>query len=78
MKVIVELILFYLLYKFIFDFLVPIYHTTKQVKQKVNEMQQHMNEQAGRQQQANQYTSANRPSSPKPKSDDYIEFEEVK
>ena len=78
MRVLFELFVLYLLYKLIFDFIVPIYQTTKQVKQKVNDIQRNMNEQAN-QQQRNQYTSAAAdPASPKPKSDDYIEFEEVK
>jgi hypothetical protein len=72
-----ELFVLYLLYKLIFDFIVPIYQTTKQVKQKVNDIHRNMNEQAN-QQQRNQYTSATNPTSAKPKSDDYIEFEEVK
>ena len=76
-RVLFELFVLYLLYKLIFEFIVPIYKTTKQVKQKVNDIQRNMNEQAN-QQQRNQYTSAANPSSPKPKSDDYIEFEEVK
>jgi hypothetical protein len=76
-RVLLELFVLYLLYKLIFDFIIPIYQTTKQVKQKVSEIQRNMNEQAN-QQQRNQYSSAADPASPKPKSDDYIEFEEVK
>ena len=72
-----ELFVLYLLYKLIFDFIIPVYKTTKQVKQKVNDIQRHMNEQAN-QQQRDQYTSTANPASAKPKSDDYIEFEEVK
>jgi len=76
-RALLELFVLYLLYKLIFDFIVPIYQTTKQVKQKVNEIHRNMNEQAN-QQQHNQYTSTANPASTKPKSDDYIEFEEVK
>ena len=76
MKALFELFVLYLLYKLIFDFIIPVYQTTKQVKQKVNEMQHTMNEQA--KQQRNQYTSATNQAAPKAKSDDYIEFEEVK
>ena len=76
-KALFELFVLYLLYKFIFDFIIPVYQTNKQVKQKVNDMQRTMNEQA-KQQQRNEYTSATSQASPKPKSDDYIEFEEVK
>lgn len=76
LKVLVELFLLYLLYKIIFDFIIPIYQTTKQVKQKVNKMQQDMNEQLRRQ-------NNNKPDEQKakpamPVKDDYIDFEEVK
>lgn len=77
-KALFELFVLYLLYKLIFEFIIPVYQTTKQVKQKVNEMQRTMNEQSRQQQQNNHYTSATSQPSPKPKSDDYIEFEEVK
>jgi sortase (surface protein transpeptidase) len=70
-----ELFLLYLLYKLIFDFIIPIYHTTKQVKQKMGEMQQQMN----RQQQQNQpFTATPKETAPNSKNEDYIEFEEVK
>ena len=72
LRALLELFVLYLLYKLIFDFIVPVYQTTKQVKQKVNEMQRNMNEQ-----QANQQQRGNQ-ASPKAKSDDYIEFEEIK
>ena len=77
LKVLLELFVLYMLYKLIFDFIIPIYQTTKQVKKKVNEMQSNMNEQVNRQQQ-NQFTAAPKEAAPKPKGDDYIEFEEVK
>ena len=76
LKVLFELFVLYMLYKLIFDFIIPIYQTTKQVKEKVNEMQRNVNEQAN-QQQRNQYTATTEPT-PKAKSDDYIDFEEVK
>lgn len=76
-KILLELFALYMLYKLIFDFIIPIYNTSKQVKQKVNEMQRNVNEQAN-QQQRNQYTSTTTETPPKQKSGDYIEFEEVK
>jgi hypothetical protein len=76
-KILFELFVLYMLYKLIFDFIIPLYNTTKQVKQKVNEMQRTMNEQAN-QQQRNQFNGPVKDAAPKPKSDDYIEFEEVK
>jgi len=74
LKILFELFLLYLAYKVIFDFIIPLYETTKQVKQKVGEMQQQMNRQ-----QQNQSTTVNSTATkPKAKSDDYIEFEEIK
>lgn len=77
LKVLFELFLLYMLYKLIFDFIIPIYNTTKQVKQKVNEMQRNVNEQMNRQER-NEFNATTKESDPKPKGDDYIEFEEVK
>lgn len=74
-RVIFELLVLYLLYKLIFDFIIPVYRTTKQVKQKVGEMQSQMNEHM--KQQNNQNTTA-KEHQPKPAKEDYIEFEEVK
>lgn len=68
----------YLLYKLIFDFIIPLYSTTKKVKRQVNDLQQRMQEQAKAQQQ--QERAAQTPPKPvsRPSSDDYIEYEEVK
>jgi hypothetical protein len=76
-KILFELFVLYLLYKLVFDFIIPIYQATKQVKQKVNEMHRNVNEQMN-QQQHNQYTAPPQEAPSKKKSDDYIEFEEVK
>lgn len=76
-RVIFELLVLYLVYKLIFDFIIPVYKTTKQVKQKVNEMQSQMNEHK-QQQQENQFTAEPKNNTTKPKKEDYIEFEEVK
>ena len=76
-KVLFELFMLYMLYKLIFDFIIPIYNTTKQVKQKVNEMQRNVNEQMNRQER-NEFNATTKEPDPKPKGDDYIEFEEVK
>lgn len=73
-RVIFELLVLYLVYKLIFDFIIPVYKTTKQVNQKMGEMQRNMNDLNKRQSQAN--TAAEKPAGP-PK-EDYIEFEEVK
>ena len=75
-RVIVELFVLYLLYKLIFDFIIPVDRTTKQVKQKVGEMQNQMNEHM-KQQQSGTF-SATKESKTTPAREDYIEFEEVK
>ena len=75
LRVIFELLVLYIFYKLIFDFVIPVYKTSKQVKKKVDEMQSQMNEQ-NRQQQS-QFAHQNEPAS-KPRREDYIDFEEVK
>jgi hypothetical protein len=77
LKILFELFVLYLVYKLVFDFIIPVYQSTKQVKQKMGEMQNRMNEHM-RQQQANNHNPAPKESSPKPSKEDYIEFEEVK
>ena len=70
--------LIYLLYRLVFHFILPVYRTTKQVKQSFRKMQETM------QQQTNAYSTA-QPQQPynsnQPKNGrdgDYIEFEEVR
>jgi succinylglutamate desuccinylase len=79
-KVIFELFVLYLVYKLIFDFIIPVYKTTKQVKKQVNEMQGHMKEQMDQfQQQPGQAQSSNGKAAPQASTGhDYIEYEEVK
>lgn len=76
-RVIVELFVLYLLYKLIFDLIIPVYRTSKQVKQKVGEMQSQMNEHM-KQQQSGGTFSATKESKTKTDREDYIEFEEVR
>lgn len=73
-----ELFVLYLVYKLIFDFIIPVYQTTKQVKQKVGEMQNKMNEHMKQQQQGSQFNAAPKESQHEPGKEDYIEYEEVK
>lgn len=81
LKVILELLALYLLYKLIFDFIIPVYQTTRQVNKKMGEMQGKMNEHFNRQsagsgQQSNTTNSTEKAA--RPAKEDYIEFEEVK
>ena len=76
LRTIFELFVLYLLYKLIFDFIIPVYNTTKQVSRKMGEMQTKMNEQMKQQQQAN--TNTQNEKTTMAGKEDYIEFEEVK
>ena len=75
LKVIFELFVLYLVYKLIFDFIIPVYKTTKQVNKKMGEMQRKMNDHFNQQEST---TSNSTEKTAKPASKDYIEFEEVK
>ena len=76
-KLIFELFLLYLLYKFIFEFIIPVYQTTKQVKRKMYEMQENMKNQ--QQAQSNRpQTTQNADSQKKNIDSEYIDYEEVK
>ncbi len=70
----------WILYKLVFDFIIPVYRSTKHVRRQVRDMQQHMQEQF-RQQQQQQQQAPPRPAEPvaRPRDKgDYIDFEEVK
>jgi hypothetical protein len=67
-------IVFYLLYRFVFNFLVPIARTTRHVRQQFRNMQEHATQQ---QQPRSQPAEPQRPAQ-KPPVGDYIDFEEVK
>jgi predicted Holliday junction resolvase-like endonuclease len=77
-----ELFVIYILYKFIFEFIIPVYNTSRQVKQKMDAMQQQMRQQQQQQQQQasnNQYNRSEAAASPKkPAHEDYIDYEEIK
>jgi hypothetical protein len=70
-------LLIWFLYNLIFRFIIPVYWTTRQVKQKFREMRQTMQEQMNRQEGSVKPPEPQKSNSPKPGSD-YIEFEEVK
>ncbi|MES2430353.1 MAG: hypothetical protein V4556_05405 [Bacteroidota bacterium] len=77
-RITIELFAFYLLYKLIFDFIIPVFKTTKQVKKQFSDMQNQMQEKMNQfNQQQTQKTSVQTPS-PKTSNEDYIEFEEIK
>ena len=74
-RIAAELFLIYILYKLIFEFIIPIYQSTKKIKKQFGEMHDKM------QQDMNAYNNRKPAAEPAPrvkKEGDYIEFEEVK
>lgn len=74
-----ELFVIYMLYKLIFDFIIPVYRTTRQMRQKMTEMHKKMQEEQELQNHSYNNSTARQQDAPKKAfSDDYIEYEEVK
>lgn len=67
--------LMYLLYQLVFNFIIPVYKTTKQVKKGFREMHEKMNEKVRDQQNSAQSPSNKSTQEPV---GDYIDFEEIK
>lgn len=77
LRILLYALLIYVLYKIIFELIVPVYKTTQHLKKGFHEMQSRMNQQMQNQQQENTFTT--KPQTPSQKTDgDYIEFEEIK
>jgi Sec-independent protein translocase protein TatA len=84
MKILITIFLLWLFYKLIFDFIIPVYQSTKQVRQQMGDIQARMRQQyqqqqqeqhqQQQQQQQQQRAAHQRPSD----KGDYIDFEEVK
>ncbi len=74
-RLIAEFFLFYLLYKLIFDFIVPVYQSTKKIRKQFGDMQEKMQNQT-QSFQGNQNPA--QPAAAPKKEGDYIEFEEIK
>ena len=72
-----ELFLLYILYKLIFDFIIPIYQTTRKVKRQFGEMNAKMQEQMKTYNQQQNPPSSNLKQEPVQK-EDYIDYEEIK
>ena len=70
-----ELFLIYIFYKLIFDFIIPVYQSTRKIKKQFGDIQSKM------QSDMNNFQNAQKPAQPEPRQEkegDYIEFEEVK
>jgi hypothetical protein len=75
-KLLFELFLAYLAYKLLFEFIIPVYRTTKQVRQKMSEMQEKMQQQQNARGQ--RPPEAVKPTTSQASSGDYIDYEEIK
>ena len=74
-----EVFLLYLLYKLIFDFIIPIYQTSKKVKKQFGEMHSKMQEQMNQyNRQSSQQTQTTKSARTEKKREEYIDYEEIK
>ena len=75
-KILFQLFLIYMLYKFIFNLVIPLYKSSQVMRQKMNEMNGRM-----KQQEMNTRGQASQPKAPeqpKVSKEDYIDYEEIK
>lgn len=70
-----------MLYKLVFEFIIPVYNASKRMKDQVGQMQQKMQEEHQRQQfERNGYVhkETTKPADSKQVDKDYIDYEEIK
>jgi hypothetical protein len=78
LRLLLYALLAWFLYNLVFKFIIPVYKTTRQMKQKFREMQTNMQEHTNPQPDfTKQSNSAEKVATKKPK-EDYIDFEEIK
>jgi hypothetical protein len=73
-----EIFLLYLLYKLIFDFIIPVYESSKRIKKQFGEMQEKMQNDMRSYQNQQQAQQAPQQEKTSKKEGDYIDFEEIK
>ena len=73
-----ELFLIYVLYQFIFEFVIPIYNTTKKVKKQFGEMHEKMQDQMNTFNKQQSSTTTPPPVQKPSTKEDYLDYEEVK
>ena len=82
LRYIIWAFIFYWLFRFIFNFLVPVFRATRQVKQQVRNFQDKAQGQGTFQGNGSQFSNtakaSNSPHEEKPRKGDYIDFEEIK
>ena len=77
-RILLYIFLIYLAYQFIFNFIIPVYKATQQVKKGFREMHHRMNDFANGEQQSSSQQSRSSNNSAKESAGDYIDFEEIK
>lgn len=87
LEILIEGFFLYLLYKLIFNFIIPVYRSTKKVRKHMQDMQSRMNDhvRGNRQDFSSDPRYRQQPEAPAPRRPDrsaeegeYIDFEEVK
>ena len=78
LRIIFYTFILWLLYKLIFDFIVPIYQSTKQVRRQMGDIQERMRQQFEQQQQAAEPQRPQATTAKKADKNDYLDFEEIK
>lgn len=78
MKIIITILILYLLYKLVFDFIVPVSKTTSQFKNQVNEMKRMQEEKMRRQQSTTPPPPPKKAGTSTNTDAEYIDFEDVK
>lgn len=80
LEVVLELLFIYFLYRLVFDFILPIYRSSRKVHEHMKDMQQRMEDQIRHEQQYRQSAQTSPPpqAEVKAKDDEYIDYEEVK
>jgi len=71
----------YMLYKVVFDLVIPVFRTTQKIRRQFGNMQQHMQDQMNATQNGPAGHNQSQPSpteQKKSRAEDYIDFEEVK
>lgn len=73
-----ELFVLYMVYKLVFELIIPLVKTTNQVKKQFGDMNAKMEKKMSQQQQNATFVGKEASTQPKTKNEDYIDFEEVK
>ena len=78
LRLVGELFLLYLLYKLIFDFIIPIYVASRKVKKQFGEMHAKMQEQMNKHNEQPTHRPQAAPEQQLKKKEEYIDYEEIK